>query len=449
MPRHARTLLLLAAAFLYLPFVYLYGAKLAGGAHTDFPSFYFGARVAFGQDASPYAADAFAAAQVALDQRVFPYLYPPPSLPLFYPFTLVDYETAKKLMLATNHLVLLGWLYLLLFKILRVDLKTAAGIAAAFFFLLYARFFHPLAVNFDHGQINLVVIALLSLTWYALQRERPYLAAAPLAMAIVLKTYPVLFLPLLLRRGRYRILAWVGVWLVGFAALAAATLPVEVWRDWALNIAPTGGYAQTPAGLFSPALVHNQSVNGFAARLFLPNEFNAVPFPDPQLARLAAYVLAALIVGAGFLLIYRAARLPRPQRLLDLEFALVLLTMYLVAPLSWMHHLVYVLPAVFVALYRLLPWERNYLWGTVVAGSTFVLAWNLPFDFPSLGAGITRTLMMSLKFYAVAALWAYTAWRLYRAIAAERDVERAEGESGVDASPGPIVAAGAQAAKAR
>ena len=70
--------------------------------------------------------------------------------------------------------------------------------------------------------------------------------------AIVLKTYPVLFLPLLLRRGRYRTLAWVGVWLLGFVVLSAAVLPAEVWRDWVVHVAPTGGYAQTPHGLSLP-----------------------------------------------------------------------------------------------------------------------------------------------------------------------------------------------------
>ena len=140
------------------------------------------------------------------------------------------------------------------------------------------------------------------------------------------------------------------------------------------------------------------------------------PFPAPQLARVVAYALAALVVGASLMLIFRAARLPQPARVLDLEFALVLLMMYLVAPLSWIHHLVYVVPAVFVVLYRLLPWERSYLWATVAVGSAFVLAWNVPFGFPSLGESLAGTLMMSLKFYGVVGLWGYTAWRLHWAI---------------------------------
>ena len=132
--KSARLFILLGFVFLYLPFLYLYGVKLAGEPHTDFPSFYFGAQVALIEHASPYAPDAFDGAQAALGQRIFPYLYPPPSLPLFYPFTLVDYETAKLLMLGLNYLVLLDWLYFLLFKILQLELKTATGIAAAFFF---------------------------------------------------------------------------------------------------------------------------------------------------------------------------------------------------------------------------------------------------------------------------------------------------------------------------
>lgn len=433
MARHPRHVLLLAVVLIYLPFFYLYGVKLAGIEHVDFPSFYFAAQLAFDQHTSPYAPDVLARA-AGLDQRIYPYLYPPTSLPFFYPLTLFDYETAKRLMLGINHIVLLGWTYFFLCKVLRLELKTTTGMAAAFFFLIYLGSFDAVITNLDHGQVNLIVIAALSVSWYALQRERPHLAAGSLAIAIVLKTYPVLFLPLLLRRGRYRTLAWVGVWLLGFVVLATATLPVEVWRDWAVNVAPTGGYAQTPDGLFSPARAANQSINGFVSRLFLPNEFHFTPFPDPQLARLAAYALAILIVGASLLLIFSAARLPQPARVLDLEFALVLLMMYLVAPLSWFHHLIYVLPAVFVALYRLLPWERSYLWMAVAAGSALLLAWDLPYGYPSLGESLAGTLMISLKFYAVAGLWTYTAWRLHWAIRRARDAQDVEGQQDIGTS---------------
>ncbi len=349
--------------FLYVPFLVDNGVRAAHEQAVDLPSFYYASDAAFNHQASPYRPAAWQRLQGQLGQHVFPYLYPPPSLLFFLPLSWFSYHGVKVAALVVNHLSMLALLYLLLFRIFTVVRPGAppapdrpgsglVGWVALPLLLLYVLQFHPVAVTMDHGQINLAVLVLLSLFWVALRERRPgALTALPLAGAILLKTYPVLFLPLLLIRRRWRTAAWTGAYLTGAVAVSWLVLPRQAWSDWFTTVLPTGGYAEQPLGAFSPAIPWNQSINGFAARLFLSPVYTH--HPRPLLAKLVPLVAALLILGV---LVWLAVRLTRRHetRYLNDEFVTVLLSMFLVAPLSWEHHLVFVLPAAMLALIQLL-----------------------------------------------------------------------------------------------
>lgn len=415
------TLILMGLVFvlLYLPFVWFFGFKYIELRHVDFPSFYWGARVAFESHLSPYGPAAFAPAQAQLDQIVYPYLYPPPSLLLFYPFSLVKYGIAKVAMLALNHAVFLFVGYMLLFKLrlLNVNLKSTVSVAAVLFFGVFLLEFHPVVTNLNHGQVNLIVLALVFGTWYALKNDgSPAAIGVPLALAILLKTYPVVFIPILFFRKRYRALAWTVATVLAATFIAYWVLPKEIWGEWARHVLPTGGYGQIPWGLFTPAPPQNQSFNGFAFRLFSDNEFAPLIMNSPLLLKLTAYILCGTVAIATVALSYRATRVaPENNELIDLEFALTLVMMFLIGPLSWEHHIVYALPAIFLVMYRLLTLGRIYTLSLVALPAALTLAWNLPFTFNHLeDYPLLTVLIMSLKLYALVALWLLGAALLYR-----------------------------------
>lgn len=394
-------------AFLYLPFVYVYGYQFRTIDFVDFPSFYWGAQFAFIQHISPYGRDVFLLQEVTTGDVIFPYLYPPPSLVLFYPFLLFGYKTASLIMLAFNHLVFVGLLYLLLYRV--VDGVRAAP-AVFIFFLAYLLLFQPMQINLDHGQINLMVLALVLVSWTGLREERGgAFVGVPLALAILLKTYPALFLPLLLFRRRYDAAAWT-VGIIALISLAALVLvPATAWHDWFVRVLPSGGYGVTPLGLFSPANPHDQSLNGFLQRLFVPNPFTMTLWPNPPLARILGYVCAAVIGGTTLLLSYRARQ---NSQALDLEVPLYLLAMFLLAPLSWNHHAVYALPAAMVVMLRL--WRRGQIrvLALLALPCAMVLAWTMPLRFARL-SGVPELIVLSVKLYAVIGFWVLTAGLLY------------------------------------
>jgi alpha-1,2-mannosyltransferase len=406
--------------FLYVPFLTTNGFQLAGKQNIDLPSFYFASDVTFNEHSSPYRDGAWNQTQQQLQQKVFPYLYPPPSLLLFLPFSWFSYEGVKTAALIVNHLSLLLLMYLLLFRIFRLpsplnppaeDDSNALQWLILPVALLYTLQFHPVTVTLQHGQINLVVMVQICLFWVLLRENRPAaLTAAPLALAIILKTYPVIFLPLLLVRRQVRVAAWGLGYTVALTLLSLVVLPAGTWNDWLHFVAPTGGYAKVPFHLFSPAMPWNQSINGFTARLFLHPDYALAI--NPAAARFIPSLLAGVIVSVMVWIGRRMNNRPR-RRYVNEEIATVLLSIFLIAPLSWEHHLVFVLPAALLALVHMFRGRMSLPVAIVVGTAIGMIAWPLGFLFRLEGGGV-MTLLVSMKFYGTVVLWLYFLSRLWQ-----------------------------------
>lgn len=418
---------------MYGPWVWQHGYLQSLRGVGDFPSIYWGSRLAFVEHRSPYVEGAFQEAAATLDQRVFPYLYPPSSLLAFYPFSLVTYDTAKLIVLVTSHACFLAFLYIFFFKIKAVEPEGDSRPLAAALLAAYVLNFYPVVDNFVWGQINLPILLLVCGAWLALKRGWNAVAVAvPLSLAILLKTYPILLLPLLVIRKRYGAAALVLALVVAYGLISWFVLPRGLWADWATNVAPTGGYGRQPFQLFFPVEPWNHSINGVGCFLQercktilgLPSFYFTTPF---------TYLLCALVglvtVGLSFLSALRGTS----AKTFDLEVATYLQMMFLVAPLSWEHHLVYVLPSALLAINMLFKDGARPLLLLSVLASLFVLAWDFPRDeMFLLGGALAAT--NTIKFFAVFILWAFCAGRLHEAV-------RAGAEPAPDPSPAAALAA--------
>jgi hypothetical protein len=96
------------------------------------------------------------------------------------------------------------------------------------------------------------------------------------------------------------------------------------------------------------------------------------------------------------------------------DTAAFLLMMYLVAPVSWDHHLVYVLPAAILALGFIVEGKIRGKAAFGLAVILCMLAWRVELD-ASLFRKHWWTLLGFVKFYAVTALWIFFVVRLARA----------------------------------
>jgi hypothetical protein len=402
---------------LYVPYLYQQGYQRAFQSPGDFPTLYWGAKMVFEDGRSPYVDGAFVEVERQQNRRIFPYLYPPPSLLLFYPFSAVTYDAAKVRLLVTSHVCLLVLLYLLFFRIAPFDPPPGPRGLAAALMTVFVLNYYPVADNFAWGQINLIVLALVCFAWLALKRGGGALGVAlPLSLAILLKTYPVVLLPLLVMRKRYGAAAAVVGLLALYTLAAWAVLPQSLWGDWTRNVLPTGGYGLRPFNLFLPAEPWNHSINGFL--LFVQDRTQSFfGLPSRWVTRPLTYLLAGAVAAATLGLSYLSARRGRGAKTFDVEVALFLLMMFLVAPLSWEHHLVYALPAALFAIDFLLRGRARPPVAAAVVAALFVLAWDFPRDemFHIRGP---LTFVNAIKFFAAFGLWVFVARELWRSLRA-------------------------------
>jgi len=411
-----RKILLLLLLLIYIQFVLLYGFSYISIENDDFASFHSAGRLTFEDNQSPYNYD-------KLIQKagfiVPPYLYPPPSLLLFYPLSLIPYQVAKIILLITSHLSILVFIFIFFFKILNLKFDQPFAVFAIIYTFLYFPIVHTLWL----GQVNLLVLVFLCLTWYALQKNcRSGVAALPLSLAILIKTYPALFLFYLLSKKKYAIVLWVIGLLFVYSFIASISLPQGVWSDWLTKVLPSGGYGKAAMNVLSPAHPVNQSINGFISRIFIKNEYSESLFHLPAAAKILTYAISILVIMITTGLCYLSSKRNDAKKLIHLEFSLYLLTMFMVSPFSWEHHLAFVLPSIILIMYLLVYSEDNIVFVIIVGLSSLLLAWKLPIAHPLFTKGIL-TFGISIKLYAVISLWIYLVIKLNKSLKYNSDLQ--------------------------
>lgn len=398
--------------FIYVPFLYQQGYRRAFENPGDFPTLYWGARLAYVEHRSPYVDGVFVEAEQQVNRRVFPYLYPPQSLLVFYPFSLISYDAAKVWLISINHVCILIFIYLFFFRIAPFDIPPPWRGLSAVLMLVYVLNYNPVIDNFAWGQINLIVLALLCFAWLAFKRGGHALSiAVPLSLAVLLKTYPILLLILLVIKKRFAAAALV-VLLMGLYTLVAwNVLPRGLWGDWLTNVAPTGGYGQRPFNLFLPVEPWNHSINGFF--LFIQDRRpELLGISTALITKPLTYLLAGSVAAITVGLSYLSTRRDSGKSTFDIEVSLFLLMIFLIAPLSWEHHFVYVLPAALFAIYFLLFGQTRRAVVPLVVASLFVIAWDFPRD-EMYALGGVLALSNAIKFCAAFALWVFIAKKLW------------------------------------
>jgi alpha-1,2-mannosyltransferase len=185
--------------------------------------------------------------------------------------------------------------------------------------------FEPVRDTFSFGQVNLVLLALVVADTRLLRGTR--FAGVGIGLATAVKLTPGIFLLYLVVTGQRRAAAVAAGTAAGATLLAVAVAPDASRTFWTEALWHTGRVGDL-------AYVSNQSLQGVLARL------------DPA----APSRLGWLVVVAAVLVVW-AYRVRRADPLTGV--ALTGVTGCLVSPITWVHHLVWVLPAlVLLATHR-------------------------------------------------------------------------------------------------
>jgi alpha-1,2-mannosyltransferase len=255
------------------------------------------------------------------------FIYPPAFAALIAPLALLPAAIAALLWLLLCQLCLLGSLLLVLRGQRPAPWVLTALVCATFTF-------YPLWVDAIQGQANLPILLLVTAGILGTLRGRPAWAAA-IGMAAAFKLTPLLLIAWLLVERRFREALFL---LAGFAVVTAAGAAIRF--DDTLTF-----FTQVmPALARGTAFYGNHSLSGLLARVLSRNPYTE-PWFATSLAGLVALLAAMLLFGWWLL---------RARRDTPLAGAIAFLPLLpLVSTVTWSHHLVILLPVVWLAIISL------------------------------------------------------------------------------------------------
>lgn len=259
------------------------------------------------------------------------FTYPPVAAMLMSPMTTLPISsvitlTSIAIFACTVALVLLSVRERVTLRRPQLALLTAVATAAAFCL-------QPISQTAAYGQVNTFLALLVMFDVFVLRKRGSRWAGIGIGLATAIKLTPAIFLLYLALSGNWRMLRTALATAAGATVLAALAAPAATWRYFTSLLWDSGrvGVLDNTA---------NQSINGTLARL-------AAPFPPDK----AAWLLASVVVVAR-----GALRIRRAVAAGDTLLAVTItgLLGVLVSPVSWIHHAVWIAPAMVVLLSRLM-----------------------------------------------------------------------------------------------
>ena len=247
--------------------------------------------------------------------------YPPTFLLLFEPLTWLSPQSAHWIWTILNVIFLALVLVML-------DSDPAVTNWTRLSFISLALLYLPISLHFYWDQAQLLILLLLLAGLRSIQIGRDFAGGALIALACLLKLYPIVMLGYLFFWRRWRVMAYVAITLA-FGALITVML---VGRDISVTFVPRLSSVND--------LMGELSVSGAVYHVL---KFSGVP-PGP-FASIARQLLTAFADLAVVGLAIRATLLVSADRVHeDRTFALWLVAMLLITPSSWSHYAVMLIP---------------------------------------------------------------------------------------------------------
>jgi hypothetical protein len=258
--------------------------------------------------------------------------HPPASVLLALPLARLDYSDAflvwSLASLAAG--ALSGWLVV---RQLRLPFTLLTLIQALTLLLVC----NPFRQQMHQGQLNLILLLLVTGTWAAERSGRPAVAGLLLGLATAFKLFPGLLFVYYLLRWRWDVIGWGVAGFVLINVVAVGELGVGAFESYLRDSVPA-------VGVFADWWP-NISLPGFWLKLFDGRTGRVVPlWHNPTLARFGIVLSWVVVLG----LLARATLRGRTQRDHDATFGLTLVAMLLLSPVTWDHYAVLLLVPVVV-----------------------------------------------------------------------------------------------------
>lgn len=287
-----------------------------------------------------------------------PFTYPPLAALFFAPLALMPLVLAEVVVLATSVLSLGITLWLVLARI-RPELDRMRALILVIAAVALTQTLEPVRETFGFGQINLVLMAAITLD--CLSRKPFWPRGMLIGIAVSVKLIPAGYLLYFLLRRDWKAAGTLVASAIGAVGVGFLLFPSDSTEYWFHTLKDTGRIGP-------PWFAGNQSLKGLAFRLGVAD----------STATLIWLTLSVIAVALAAIWMHRLIAAGATVAALLVNAAAILL----VSPVSWSHHWVWAAPALVVAADFLVRGKRSpLLIGAVAAGTVLFLIgpqWLLP-----------------------------------------------------------------------
>ncbi|HEM60750.1 MAG TPA: DUF2029 domain-containing protein, partial [Chloroflexi bacterium] len=253
------------------------------------------------------------------------YITPPFHALMLLPLVPLGYETARPLFLFLSTLLLFCSLALLL-RAGETALQKPPRLLLA---LLVVLAFLPVYTSLALGQVDFVLLFLISLSYWAYLTDRKLIVGPALAAAAMIKLSPAALLLYFLWKRDLAVVASAAVTGVVLGTVSVLAVGQRAALEFATGI--------VPSLLKGTAFFQNQSLNGFFSRLLVePSLYYSLrEFPSLPAIRVLTLISSLVVVGV-------VAYLTRPRGgassvRFPYEVTLALASLLLVSSITWDH----------------------------------------------------------------------------------------------------------------
>jgi hypothetical protein len=288
----------------------------------------FRASAALHEGRSPYDVAAMREAPFAAH-----YKYPPLFAALIEPLRPLGFRRAARVWLVFLEACYAA-AFVLLCRTFGLSFRSPAFYAATITVLV----FQPSLDSLGGGQLDALLLLLLTAAWMSLAAGRESAGGPPIALAAMLKVYPGLMAAHLVVRRRWRAAAACLASAIGLLALSVLLAGWPAHSEFFTGV--------LPANAAGTAWVENQSLFAFFARAFVDG---TVGGPGKATSAPAAAVLAAVAGAAVLALTLVAGAFAREEAAL---FGALIAAVLQALPVAWIHYEVILLIPLFDLLAR-------------------------------------------------------------------------------------------------
>lgn len=263
--------------------------------------------------------------------------HPPTSILLAMPFARLPYPAATLAWNLTS-LILISASLALVVRDLAIRLPAWSILPA----LALALTCNPLRQTINQGQLNAVLLLLLTAAWSADRRDRQATAGMLVALAASIKLFPAFLIGYFLLRRRWRACAAFFITLACVTAMTGLVIGWNAYRSYATEVLPAVSRFQSD---WPNASIHGlwTKLLGAGANHF---EHHVEPLVStPALAGAATLATIAIVLLAWAPAVWSA----RDTQTTDRAYALSLTVMLLVSPICWDHYFLLLLLPVTLA----------------------------------------------------------------------------------------------------